>query len=140
PDSGAQVKDLPDVALEDGDRFYVPSPSSTVNVMGMVYNQTAFLFRQDKSVGDYLAKAGGPTRDGDEGDVYLVREDGTVYSKRQGGLIFSGFSSRDAMPGDTIIVPEKLDKFNLTKVLRDWTQIFYQFALAAAGGKAAKMW
>jgi hypothetical protein len=29
------------------------------------------------------------------------------------------------MPGDTIIVPEKLDKFRLTKELKDWSQIFY---------------
>ena len=140
PDHDAQGNDLPDIALEDGDRLYVPAPSSTVSVMGMVYNQNAFLYRHNESIGDYLKKAGGPTRDGDEDEVYLVRGDGLVFSKRQSGSIFSGFGSRNAMPGDTIIVPENLDRFNLTKELKDWTQIFYQFALAAAGGKAAKMW
>lgn len=140
PEQGSQVKDLPDLALEDGDRFYVPAPSSTVGVMGMVYNQNAFLYRQGQSVGDYLGKAGGPTRDGDEDDIYLVRADGSVLSKRQGGSIFSGFAGRSAMPGDTIVVAEKLERFNFTKELKDWTQIIYQFALAAAGGKAAKLW
>ncbi|MFA6203859.1 MAG: SLBB domain-containing protein [Gallionella sp.] len=140
PEQSSQVKDLPDIALEDGDRFYVPAPSSTVSVMGMVYNQNSFLYRQGQSVGDYLGKSGGPTRDGDEDDIYLVRADGSVLSKRQGGSIFSGFAGREAMPGDTIVVGEKLEHFNFTKEIRDWTQIFYQFALGVAGGKAAKMW
>lgn len=140
PEQDAQIKDLPDIALEDGDRFYVPSVSSTVNVMGMVYNQNSFIYRQGQSVSDYLDKAGGPTRDGDKDDIYLVRADGTVFSKRQDGSIFSGFEGREAMPGDTIVVSELLERFNFTKELKDWTQILYQFALAAAGGKAAKMW
>ncbi len=140
PEQNTQVKDLPDIALEDGDRLYVSSPSSTVNVMGAVYNQNSFFYKQGQSVSGYLNKAGGPTRDGDEDDVYLIRADGLVFSKRQGGSMFSGFDGRPALPGDTIVVAEKLERFNLTKELKDWTQIFYQFALGAAGGKAAKMW
>ncbi len=140
PEKNAQVKDLPDIALEDGDRFYVPAVASTVNVMGMVYNQNAFFYKSGQSVGDYLDKAGGPTRDGDEDEIYLIRADGTVFSKRQGGSIFSGFSGHEVLPGDTVVVGELLERFNFTKELKDWTQIIYQFALAAAGGKAAKMW
>lgn len=140
PEQNTQVKDLPDIALEDGDKFYVPAPSSTVNVMGAVYNQNAFFYKPGQSVNDYLNKAGGPTRDGDEDDVYLIRADGLVFSKRQGGSMFGGFEGRQAVPGDTIVVAEKLERFNLTKELRDWTQIFFQFALGVAGGKAAKMW
>ena len=140
PEQNIQVKDLPDIVLEDGDRLYVPAPSSTVSVMGAVYNQNAFFYKQGQSISDYLSKAGGPTRDGDEEDIYLVRADGVVISKRQGGSMFSGIEGRPAMAGDTIIVAEKLERFNLTKELKDWSQIFYQFALAAAGGKAAGMW
>lgn len=140
PEKNARVKDLPDIALEDGDRFYVPAVASTVNVMGMVYNQNAFFYKSGQSVGDYLEKAGGPTRDGDKDDIYLIRADGTVFSKRQAGMIFSGFLGHEVLPGDSIVVAEQLEKFNFTKVLVDWTQIFYQFALAVAGGKAAKMW
>lgn len=140
PSKNAQVKDLPDMELEDGDRLYVSAPSSTVDVMGMVYNQNAFIYRPDQTIGDYIGKAGGPTRDGDEDDEYLVRADGTVLSKRQGGSMFSGFGGNVTMPGDTIVVMEKLERFNFTKELKDWTQIVYQFALAAAGGKAARLW
>jgi len=135
PEQNPQLKDLPDIVLEDGDRLYIPPPASTVSVMGTVYNQNAFLYKPGQSVGDYLNKAGGPTRDGDEDDVYLVRADGVVFSSRQGGSMFGGFGGREAMPGDTIVVPEKLERYNLTKDLKDWTQIFYQFAIGIASLK-----
>lgn len=135
PEQNPQLKDLPDIVLEDGDRLYIPAPASTVSVMGAVYNQNAFLHKRGQSVGDYLGKAGGPTRDGDEDDVYLVRADGIVFSSRQSSSMFSGFGGREAMPGDTIVVPEKLEKYNLTKDLKDWTQIFYQFAIGIASMK-----
>ncbi|NOS97709.1 MAG: sugar ABC transporter substrate-binding protein, partial [Methylotenera sp.] len=102
-----------------------------------VYNQNAFLYKKGKTVSDYLDKAGGPTRDGDESDMYLVRADGLVFSKRQGGYLFGNgnFSGRKTLPGDTVVVPEKLEKYNLTKDFKDWTQIFYQFAIGIASLK-----
>jgi protein involved in polysaccharide export with SLBB domain len=141
PEQNPQLKDLPDIVLEDGDRLYVPAPASTVSVMGTVYNQNTFLYKRGNSVSDYLNKAGGTTRDGDENDIYLVRADGIVFSNRQGGSMFGGsgygsFGARETMPGDTIVVPEKLDKYNLTKDFKDWTQIFYQFAVGIASLKA----
>jgi hypothetical protein len=36
------------------------------------------------------------------------------------------------MPGDTIVVPEKLDRFSFVRGLKDWSQIIGQFSLAAA--------
>lgn len=135
PEHNPQLKDLPDIVLEDGDRLYIPTPASTVSVMGSVYNQNAFIYKRGHSVGDYLGKAGGPTRDGEEQDVYLVRADGVVFNSRQSGSMFSGFGGREALPGDTIIVPEKLERYNLTKELKDWTQIFYQFAIGIASMK-----
>ncbi|MGZ8258079.1 MAG: SLBB domain-containing protein [Methylotenera sp.] len=137
PEYAVELKNLPDLALEDGDRLFIPSVPSTVSVMGTVYNQNAFIYRKGQSVSDYLEKAGGPTRDGDQDDVYLVRVDGLVFSKRQSGFMFGNgsFNGRLALPGDTVVVPEKLEKYNLTKDFKDWTQIFYQFAIGIASFK-----
>jgi protein involved in polysaccharide export with SLBB domain len=137
PEYAVELKNLPDLPLEDGDRLFIPSMPSTVSVMGTVYNQNAFIYKKGQTVTDYLDKAGGPTRDGDESEVYLVRADGLVFSKRQGGSLFGSgsFTSRKAMPGDTIVVPEKLERYNLTKDLKDWSQIFYQFAIGVASMK-----
>jgi len=41
------------------------------------------------------------------------------------------------MPGDAIVVPEDLTRTTLTKDLKDWTQIFYQFGLGAAALKSS---
>jgi polysaccharide export outer membrane protein len=137
PEYAVELKNLPDIALEDGDRLFVPAMPSTVSVMGTVYNQNAFIYKKGQTVTDYLDKAGGPTRDGDESEVYLIRADGLVFSKRQGGSLFGsgGFTGRKAMPGDTIVVPERLERYNLTKDLKDWSQIFYQFAIGVASMK-----
>src|SRR6185437_1695177 len=72
---------LPDLALENGDRLYVPSRPSTVNVVGTVYEQAAFLYDEDLHVGDYLKKAGGPTRSADPGHMFVIRADGSVVAR-----------------------------------------------------------
>lgn len=133
-----QLKDLPELALEDGDRYLVPSRPSTVSVIGAVYNQNAFLYRDGQSVSDYLARAGGPTRDADTGSTYVIRADGAVISRRQSGSFFGGFESERLMPGDTVVVPEELERWRFTKELKDWTQILYQFALGVAGLKVLR--
>jgi protein involved in polysaccharide export with SLBB domain len=125
----AHSKDIPDIVLEDGDQFIVPSQVSTVSVMGMVYNENAFMHRPGKRVSDYLEQAGGPTRDADESRIYVVKADGSVISAQNGGSFFGSINSEKLMPGDTVVVPELLDKFSLTRELKDWAQIFYQFAL-----------
>lgn len=136
PPDSVQLKDLPDIVLEDGDSFTVPAKPSVVNVMGMVYNQNAFIFRSDKTVGDYINQAGGPTRDADVSREYVLRADGSVLNAQSSSSLWgSGFLRGTLMPGDTVVVPEMTDKFVFTKELKDWSQVFYQFALGAAGVK-----
>lgn len=136
------TKDIPDINLEDGDQFIVPSKPSTVSVMGMVYNENTFIHHPGKHVSDYLEQAGGPTRDADESRIYLLRADGSVLSTKKSNSILGRFSGdyggsygEELMPGDTIVVPELLDKFAFTKELKDWAQIFYQFALGVGSIK-----
>ena len=126
------VADLPDIALEDGDRLLVPQRPGMVSVFGTVFNESAFLYRDDKNVSDYLAQAGGPRKEADKRSIYLLRADGSVISRRNGGLFVSSLDSTRPMPGDAIVVPEDLTRTTLTKDLKDWTQIFYQFGLGAA--------
>lgn len=141
PPDAQQVKDIPDIALEDGDRFVVPSPPSTVGVFGSVYNENSFMFKAEKRLDDYLSQAGGPTRDADESSLYVLRADGSVVSRRQGSVfagLGSGIGGLRPMPGDTIVVPEQLDKTEFRRILRDWTQIFSQFGLGVAALKVFK--
>jgi polysaccharide biosynthesis/export protein len=129
------VADLPDLALEDGDRFLVPQRPGMVNVFGTVYNESAFLYRTDKRFSDYLAQAGGPRKEADQKSIYVLRADGSVVSRRSSGALFGSLDGMQLMPGDSIVVPENLTRTTWVKDLKDWTQIFYQFGLGAAAIK-----
>lgn len=129
-----RLKDIPDLVLEDGDRLYVPTWHSTVGVIGEVYNENTYIYKSGKRIGDYLALAGGPTKDADADSIYVLRADGSVISKQQSGWL-RGFNGDRLNPGDTVVVPEQLDKTKWTTELKDWTQIVYQLGLGAAAIK-----
>jgi polysaccharide export outer membrane protein len=132
PDSSS-VNDLPEIALEDGDRIVVPYRPATVELLGAVYNRNSFLYRREERVDDYLKRAGGPTRDADTARMFVVRADGSVIGKQSvRGLWNGGFASLRLMPGDAIVVPERLSHGSFLRGLRDWSQVFSQFALGAA--------
>ncbi len=127
---------LPDLKLEDGDRLLVPFRPSTVNVIGSVYNSNSFIFKQGKTVGDYLRISGGATRNGDKARLFVIRADGTtVGSQGRNGLFLQPLDTAKLMPGDTIIVPEKLDKGVVLRGFKDWTQIISTFVIGAAAAK-----
>ena len=44
----------------------------------------------------------------------------------------SSFETQPALPGDTLFVPEELDKTTFVQHAKDWTQILAQFALGVA--------
>ena len=101
--------DIPDIPLEDGDSFFVPSQLGTIQVIGEVYNENAFRYEVDKRLSWYLHQAGGPTRIADAKRIYLIRADGTVVSSQnREGLGLGNFERLALMPGDAIIVPPKL--------------------------------
>ncbi len=127
---------LPDLILEDGDRLLVPFRPATVNVIGSVYNSNSFIFKQGKNVGEYMRLAGGPTTNGDKGRSFIIRADGTTFSAQgHKGWIANSFYEARLMPGDTIVVPEKLDKGAVLRGLKDWTQIVGTFIIGAAAAK-----
>jgi protein involved in polysaccharide export with SLBB domain len=124
---------LPETQLEDGDQFIVPPAPATIQVIGAVLNQNAFLYRNDARVGQYLHLAGGPNRDADHGQIFVLRADGSVTGRYAGQSIFSsGFLSERLYPGDTIVVPEKNLGPGVMREFLSWTQVFSQLALGAA--------
>ncbi len=127
------VDTIPDIPLEDGDQFFVPSRPIVVNVVGDVYNQGSFIQQSGKTVTSYLRNAGGPTRDADKGRIFVVRANGAVVSKDAASYFWSGgFDSMVLMPGDTVVVPEQTNKGSLLRGVKDWSQILANFGLAAA--------
>ncbi len=135
------ARDLPDLALEDGDRIYVPPRPTTVGVFGSVFNAASYLHMEGRTLSDYLRLAGGPTKGADRSSIFVVRANGQVMSNQQGrgafGLGGTDIAELVALPGDTVFVPEELDKTTFVQAAKDWTQIVYQFGLGIAGLVAA---
>jgi protein involved in polysaccharide export with SLBB domain len=130
------VNQLPNLMLEDGDRLLVPFKPATVNVIGSVYNSNAFIFKPNKTVSDYMRLSGGPTKNGDKGRSFVIRADGTTLGGHgHNGLFLNSFEQARLMPGDTIVVPERLDKGVVLRGFKDWTQIISTFVIGAAAAK-----
>jgi protein involved in polysaccharide export with SLBB domain len=133
PLNATSIDSLPNMPLEDGDRFVVPSKPSTVNVVGAVYDQNSFLFKRTEAVKGYLRLAGGPTESADSKDSFIIRADGSVVSKRsQSGVFGNTFESSHLEAGDTVIIPEKVPRPSALRNFINYTQIFSQLALGAA--------
>lgn len=126
--------DLPAMALEDGDKLVVPATPSTIQVIGSVFNQNAFLYHAGAHAGEYLHMAGGPTREADRGQIFILRADGSVSSRGEKQSIFaaSSFDNTRLYPGDTIMVPEKLVRPSALRELTAWTQLMSQLSISAA--------
>jgi protein involved in polysaccharide export with SLBB domain len=124
---------IPDVKLENGDTFLIPSVPSTVNVVGAVFNQNAFVYRPHAEVRSFLDLAGGPNSNADRKRMFVVRANGAVVSHTVvKGTWGDEFLRLKLYPGDTIIVPEKTIKPSAMRAVIDWTTIFSQLAFGAA--------
>lgn len=141
---------LPDLRVEDEDQITVPARPSFVGVYGAVMTESAMIHRPQHTLGDYLNKAG-ITRDADMDELMLIRADGTVEgqsAKAQGGGNWSsrwfsgGLLSKTLFPGDTIFVPEVVDRRSsytqFIQGLKDWTQIVSQMGLGAVAIKTLR--
>jgi DNA uptake protein ComE-like DNA-binding protein len=132
---------LPPVTLQNGDRLVVPSKPAFVHVFGAVNVEASPLWRPNSRVKDYLNMAG-TTADADIDNAFVMRVDGTVVSSDSQGWFFGKIGGLEIMPGDTIVVPEKLDKqttwSKFTQGAREWTQILANLGLGAAALKTLR--
>lgn len=131
PDSGT-IDSIPDVALENGDRFVVPHRPAIINVVGAVYNQNSFLYGQSQTLSAYLTEAGGPNKDADWRREFVIRANGDVISRDNKGAWSNSFAKLRMYPGDSIVVPNKTFKPSILKGALDWTQLFSQMGLGVA--------
>ena len=124
---------VPKISLEDGDVFRVPARPATVSVLGSVYGQNVFLFDRRRHVADYVALAGKPNRIADSKHAFIIRADGSIFSRdRAQGVLSNSFDVTTIHPGDAIVIPEKLVKPTVLRQLLDYSQILSSFGLAAA--------
>lgn len=131
-----------DIELEDGDILYIPSMKSVVSVMGSVMSQGSFVYSGKYSYQDYIGMSGGYSRFADMGNVYVLKVDGSARklsrslfswneTKSRWEVTAFGEKIKEIEPGDTIIVPQKLDRIAWLREVKDITQILMQLAVTA---------
>ena len=131
-----RIEDLPAVSLEDGDTIQIPARPSTVTMSGSVFQEGSILWRQGSDVTQYIDKAGGTRNHADRDGVVVLRADGSVRTARLSGWMGAGLGSGgEVNPGDTIFVPEDVERVSKTRTLKDWTSILYQFGIGATALK-----
>jgi hypothetical protein len=126
---------IPEISLENGDSFLIPSVPSTVNAVGAIFNQNSFLYRPDARLESYLQLAGGPNTDADRKHMFLVKANGAVVSRGSvKGAWGDEFLRLKLSPGDTIVVPDKSIKPSALRELLTIPAIFSQvmYGVAAA--------
>lgn len=139
PQSHAGLDSVPQLRLSHGDRVFIPARPDFVYVLGSVNTEAALIYKPGRSVGEYLQLAGsGSTADRD--GVILIRADASALTNQSswGNEVLS----TQVMPGDTIVLPEKLDResvwSSVVRNAKDFTQIIYQLGLGAAGIKVLR--
>lgn len=125
---------LPILRLENGDQLVIPSRPDFVHIFGAVNQESSLIWRSGMTVEKYLAESG-PTSEADLEGIFVLRANGTVLSSTGRGW-FSSIASSEIMPGDSIVVPERLNKETaykqFTNGMKDWAQIFSGFGLGIA--------
>ncbi|MEN9912112.1 MAG: hypothetical protein RI956_556, partial [Pseudomonadota bacterium] len=130
----AYLSDVPDIAVEDGDTLYIPPQQATVSIVGAVHNENTVLHVANKSLKQYLSQAGDLTASADADNIYVLRANGSITRKTNGWLGWLG-SEVVLHPGDAIIVPENIRRFDTLNNYKNWASIFSQFSLGVASLK-----
>lgn len=129
--ASVDLEHLPDIQIENGDTIYIPTRPSTVDVIGQVYNPATFMYKPNATVNDYIKMAGTENQFADTSNEYVLRADGTLYSRQQSGW-FGGFGGQTLNPGDAVIVPQQIQFGGTVQNLINWTQVLANFGTAAA--------
>jgi len=122
-----------DILLKDGDKLMVPGLTQEVTILGEVQHATSHLFREGRSVQQYINRSGGVTYRADEDRVYVVRANGAVVPGHSGGWFGTNLEVR---PGDTIVVPLDAERMKPLTLWTNVSQIIYQIGIAAASWNA----
>lgn len=131
-----------DIELEEGDSLYIPTKNSVVNVAGAVMSNGSFVYVDGLGYEEYIRMAGGYSRYADTSNIFVMKVDGSAR-KLPGSVNWNPFQKRWEMgvfaegrsvieAGDSIVVPEKLERTAWLRELKDITQIISNVGLTAA--------
>ena len=114
--------------LLDGDTLFVPVNPNVINVLGEVLNPIAFEHKKNMSISSAIASAGGFRDYADKRKVYVIKSNGLIEMSSRN--VFARNIKLE--PGDTIVVPRKIDIAPGLQSLLPVTQVLSDLAFSAA--------
>lgn len=127
-DSWAGSKD--DLLLQDGDSIVIPKRPQEVIVMGEVRNPGAQVFEPKLRVKDYLDQNGGITNYAAEDQIYVIQANGFAMSSDTPSV--GNVQKMTLHAGDTIIVPQKVERYVGWRWTKDILDVLFKLAVMAA--------
>ncbi|MDP2267944.1 MAG: SLBB domain-containing protein, partial [Deltaproteobacteria bacterium] len=131
-----------DLDMEDRDTLSIPQKNNVVNVVGSVMTQGSYIYADRMNYKDYIDQSGGYAGFADTDNLFVLKVDGSA--RKLAGGFFNWSSSRNRWeiggageaikpiePGDTIVVPEKIERIAWLRNFRDITQILMNTAVTA---------
>jgi protein involved in polysaccharide export with SLBB domain len=108
-----------DIALEDGDTIIIPVKSDVVLVSGEVMMPQALVWHKNMDIDDYVKGSGGYSARADQGNVLILRQDGSV-----------GTGDDDIHAGDQVMVLPRVQSKSL-QLVKDLSQVLMQVTVSA---------
>jgi len=140
PDPELDIGQIPDIRLSHADRIVIPPRPEVVYVSGAVNAEAALVYRKNADAASYLRIAG-VSGAADRDAIFILRADGSAVTN-QSVSWFNDLTKTIVMPGDVIVVPEKLDRESSWSVFirnsKDITQTLFQLGLGAAAIKTLR--
>lgn len=138
-----------DIEMEDGDTINIPVKNSVINVVGSVMSEGSHVYNEKLGYKDYIELAGGLSRYADDGNIFVLKVDGSARKLDRGFVNWNrnverwelaayGQEIKALEPGDVIVVPEKVSTIAWLREIRDITQILMNTAVVAA--TIIKLW
>lgn len=93
-----KISKLDNITVQDGDDIYVPRMSTSISVIGEVYNEQSFVYKGSRAK-DYIREVGGYTPNANKFRIYRVGVNGRAEKIGRNGRV---------EPGDTIVVPRRI--------------------------------
>ncbi len=95
----AGIDDSENISVQDGDDIYIPRMSDYVSIIGEVYNEQSFSYKEGENAKYYIKEVGGYTPNANKFRLYKVGINGRAVK----------ITSRSPVEkGDIIVVPRKI--------------------------------
>jgi protein involved in polysaccharide export with SLBB domain len=127
---GQWAGSMDDLLLKDGDSVHIPKRPQEVMVAGAVHSPSAQVFLPGLKVRDVINQTGGYTKFAEKEQVYVLQANGAAVSADSPSI--GNIEEKELKAGDTIFVPQKLDRYASMRLTKDIVDILFKTAVVIA--------